>query len=147
MVGAPAFMRGSSAFKPGGPSRTILIQLQPRGFGIFSPTLQARWRKRESLGVKPTFQSRRYDSGQRKPGPMRMLDCRHFIPGSFGRVEQGGTAEAFVTRRGGNVTIQRSSSTQLLEPLWGTSTDVSRVVVTTGLRLKDAVIKRLLAPS
>jgi hypothetical protein len=59
MVGVPASMRGSSAFKPSGSRRTNLIRLQPRGFGIFFPTLQARWRKREFLGVQPTFQSRR----------------------------------------------------------------------------------------
>ncbi len=35
MVGAPAFMRGSSAFKPGGSRRTILLRLHPRVFGIF----------------------------------------------------------------------------------------------------------------
>jgi hypothetical protein len=32
MVGAPAFMRGSSALKPSGSRRTILLRLQPRGF-------------------------------------------------------------------------------------------------------------------
>ncbi len=38
MVGAPAFMRGSSAFKPSGSRRTILLRLQPRGFQTFSPS-------------------------------------------------------------------------------------------------------------
>jgi hypothetical protein len=32
MVGAPAFMRGSSAFKPSGLAWIILLRLQPRGF-------------------------------------------------------------------------------------------------------------------
>ena len=41
MVGAPAFMRGSSAFKPSGSRRTILLRLQPRGFQTFSPSATA----------------------------------------------------------------------------------------------------------
>ncbi len=31
-------MRGSSAFKPSGSRRTILLRLQPRGFQTFSPS-------------------------------------------------------------------------------------------------------------
>ena len=42
IVGAPAFMRGRSAFKPNGASETILLRLQPRDFGIFARRLQTR---------------------------------------------------------------------------------------------------------
>jgi hypothetical protein len=35
MVGAPAFMRGNSAFKPSGSRRTLPLRLQPRGVTVF----------------------------------------------------------------------------------------------------------------
>ena len=65
MVGAPAFMRGSSAFKPSGSRRPILLRLQPRGFGIFSPTLQMR--RRDFLGCRQIL-GPRHPTGQGTPG-------------------------------------------------------------------------------